>query len=354
MGDAPLVRARQRRRQLARCAQHVAGRGPRLRSQSRRAACGRRRIRSRCTARRRSPRAHRRCRCPDASGRGRARFAAQPFALRRSPRRCGASALSATVRPSRASDARYTRPMPPRPELADDRVRADHRAGRQRTSSASRSGTRSRTGSEKCARHADVFEQRQHFVADGRIVGRFAVEPGRGARSAVPVERRLEQIADAPPLFGGHVRRSGELAKQPGARERPSPLERRRRHAERVGRFLDAEAGEDTAARRCAPVRDRCCSRRVSASSSAGSIASSDVGVRERLGQRDAIERRPSASARRARGRARPGFGASTAPQSRRSAARRATAFRRRRAAGTPRGRAPSAWSVWPGRSRRM
>ena len=47
--------------------------------------------------------------------RGGARFAAQPIAMRGSRVNCGASALSATVRPSRPSDARYTRPMPPRP-----------------------------------------------------------------------------------------------------------------------------------------------------------------------------------------------------------------------------------------------
>ena len=116
MRDALGVRARERRRQLARGRDDRLERWPLAARRSRRAACAPRRTPSRCTARRRAPRARRPCRCPDASApRRRALRGAgdRDEAARASA--AAASAFSATVRPSRPSDARYTRPMPPRP-----------------------------------------------------------------------------------------------------------------------------------------------------------------------------------------------------------------------------------------------
>ena len=99
-----------------------------------------------------------------------------------------------------------------------------------------------------------VIEQRQHLAhgppdrpppAAATHVGSFVRRRGRApprtvrARACCPVNGVLGVIGV---IESG--RRVAQLAKQPRPRERPAPLERRRRHVQRRGRFLDAQAAE--------------------------------------------------------------------------------------------------------------
>jgi hypothetical protein len=48
-------------------------------------------------------------------------------------------------------------------------------------------------------------EERQHFVADLRIVGRLARQPARHVARRMAIQRRLEEVADALTLAGRHA-----------------------------------------------------------------------------------------------------------------------------------------------------
>ena len=161
-------------------------------------------FRRRCRARRPPLRAHRRCRSPDASGprpRG-LRAAAARAAPDRAPG--AARALSTPpCRPRRSSDARYTRPIPPRPSSRTIVYAPTFAPGGSGSSSARRSGTRSAIGCERKRAGARVVrEQRQHLVADGRVVRGFTRDPAIDIGRGLAFERGLEQVADAPALCG--------------------------------------------------------------------------------------------------------------------------------------------------------
>ena len=87
-----------------------------------------------------------------------------------------------------------------------------------------------------------VIEQRADVGADVGVRG-LRGEPGRPL-GRIAIERRLEQIADACLLFGRH-RGDGLSSRKSHARASDQRrLSVAGRHAERVGRFVDAVAGE--------------------------------------------------------------------------------------------------------------
>src|SRR5437773_5976288 len=74
-----------------------------------------------------------------------------------------------------------------------------------------------------------VREERQHFVAHDRIVGRLARDPALDAGVRVAIERRLEQIAHAAMLVGRHD---------------TSPLSSRNNHARAIAQRRLSVAGD--------------------------------------------------------------------------------------------------------------
>src|SRR5437899_2136291 len=139
--------------------------------------------------------------------------------------RCGASALSATVRPRRASDARYTQRPPPGVLPPADRAR-DPRWDRKET--------RPRAND---ARRATALRR-----------GRSDRPPPRAQPSSRPPpdRDRARLRRDRAPAAAGRRSwaRLAQLAKEPGARQGPAPLQGGGRQAERIGRVLDAEPRE--------------------------------------------------------------------------------------------------------------
>ena len=215
-------------------------------------------------------------------------------------------------------------------------------------------GQRRRSARTRNAPRAScVIEQRQHLVAHARIVLRFARDPAR-ALSRVAIERGLEQVADA------HAVGCGVMPCR-------SARETARRAASAHRRFTCADDMPSASA--CL----RCSTRRRSRSSTmracSASICSSRV---QRIVQRRAASSagstqtasdscidtrfiRPIVSARRVRAPARRVSAASIA---RRCPTKCRFVVPRCAGAGEaqvqPRARAAVAWSVCPGRSRRM
>ena len=240
--------------------------------------------------------------------------------------------------------------MPPRPSSrtivydADRRRRAPaprrRRAGRERARRWPSRGTRRRASG--AAASDSTSSRTAGSSAASRAIHAAA---SSGSRSSAASNRsRTRRCGGCHAVVRLDVAcacRSAQLAEQPGARQRPAPLQRRRRHAERVGGLLDAETGEvaqlddprllgvDLLEPRRAPRRAPAASRPGPRRPRASRTATRGSG-------------RPIASARRARGRARPESAASIARRCRRSGACRSTACRRPRAAGRPRARAPS------------
>jgi hypothetical protein len=136
--------------------------------------------------------------------RGRARLATQALALRRLADQMRRQRLERD-RPAEARiggeiDTPHSAPS----ELADDRVRADSRAGRERFVVGQEIGRllddRLR---EKGAGARMMIEKRQHLGAHCRIIRRFLRDP-RGHARRIVVDRRLEQIADPASLLRRH------------------------------------------------------------------------------------------------------------------------------------------------------
>ncbi len=187
-----------------------------------------------------------------------------------------------------------------------------------------------------------MLDERQHLRAHRRIVLALRARPTR--RRCPDRDPRAASNRSRTRRRCSGVTRSAHLAKQPGAGQRPAPLQRRGRHAERIGGVFDAEPGE------------------VAQLDDARLLRIDLFEPRQRIVQRRQHQRRvrtrprarrsstpgssrPIVSARRVREPARRGSAASIARRCRRSAARRARACRRRRGAGKPRapGRSPGA-----------
>ena len=216
------VRAGQRRRQLACGAEIVVADGLPLRPDLLARACGRRRTRSRCRDRRRSLRARRPCRCRDASATAAAR------ASRRSRSRCDRIAHQVRRQRLERDGAARAACRSPGRRGPCRRVRARGRScrrRRRRLAPAARRPTavrarRRRSAAQKRAGARVVVDERQHFVAHDRIVGRFArrSRPRRSpARSSAASNRSRTRRR-----CSGVTRRLAQLAEQPGAGERPA------------------------------------------------------------------------------------------------------------------------------------
>ena len=228
--------------------------------------------------------------CVSAAARG---LPAQPLALRRIARQLGGSALSATVRPSRSSVARYTRPMPPRPTSRTIVYGPTRCAlGRAPIVVEADAATRSATGALRNEPAARVMsQQRRPPRPRPRIVvccRARATHEIRGSR----VERLLEQIADASATGLVSSLPLAQLAKQPGARQRPSALQRRRRHSSAL-RFPRCSGRRNSAARRCAPARGRS-ARAASAPRRAPAASHPRWRRRPAIVQRHAVHARPA------------------------------------------------------------
>ena len=97
-------------------------------------------------------------------------------------------------------------PHAPASNLADNSVRADAGAGRQRLLVQQQIGrlfhNRVR---QKGAGARVMLDERQHFVADDGIVRRFARDPAPGAGGRIAIQSRLEQIAHSSSLVRRHA-----------------------------------------------------------------------------------------------------------------------------------------------------
>src|SRR5581483_4088525 len=209
----------------------------------------------------------------------RASFTAQPFTLRciarevRSEGLQGDGAREPIVR--REIDTAH----PATPDFADDRVRTDdptwleaclvvafiEQIGNPR----SYRGVQERSGARM------VFEQREDLGADGAVAGGLAVDPASGFLGRA-VDRALEEFSNAAPLVGGHPRCSLSSRKS-HARAR---LQRRFKVAGDMPRAAAASSIASPAKYRSSTIfacSASICSSRSSASSRAGSIASSDA-----------------------------------------------------------------------------
>jgi hypothetical protein len=195
--------------------------------------------------------------------RGGARLAAQSLAMRVARQQMGNERLQRDRTIETRIRGQVDATHPAAADFAHDPVRPDGGARRQRFVAEQlrdRLGDRPR---EKTARAVVMLEQRHDFAKHDGIVGHFARNP-RPCLGQVAVHDGVEHVAHAAMLFRCHVtartrrarssRRNGrsrslvstQFTKQPRARKRPAPLDRRRRHAERIARFFDAQPGEES------------------------------------------------------------------------------------------------------------
>jgi hypothetical protein len=96
-------------------------------------------------------------------------------------------------------------------ELAQHRVRAQDLAWLERVLLGEQLRRRLGYGlSQKLARPGMVIEKRPDLFADHRIIRGNLVEPAADI-SRIALDRRFEEIARAPTLFGGHVLASAAM-----------------------------------------------------------------------------------------------------------------------------------------------
>ncbi len=137
--------------------------------------------------------------------RRRARFTAEPLALRR---------IARQVRRERLERDRSSQPRvggqihashPASSDLPDDGVNTHHCPWRERPIVGKQIGRvfDDRRGKER-ARARVVLHERQHLSPHGGIVCRFALDP-RGNIGGIALHRHLEQIANSTLLFGRHA-----------------------------------------------------------------------------------------------------------------------------------------------------